>query len=318
MDIKQLRYFLGILEAKSITRAAEVLNMAQPAIGMQLRKLEEELGVELVVRHSRGIVPTEAGERLRTHAENILEGLAVARQDILDIGTEYRGRVTVGMTMTVLHLLFAPIIREFRQKYPAVSLICSEGVSERLSKSLVADELDIVFTYSPPTDPDFVAEALAIESQCLAVPIGHPLAGKSGVTLREALACELVVTSPFTLQRIRIDETARMYGIPLRVVCEVNSIPALREFVYNGLGCAISPYGAMISDVEDGHIAMLPIKEGDLCRTLHIACSKKRRNSIVFDAIYREVQPIVDGIIAAGKAGWTAPPKAGRLQSRPR
>lgn len=316
MDIKQLRYFLGILEAKSITRAAEVLHMAQPAIGMQLRKLEEELGVKLVVRHSRGIVPTEAGERLRAHAENILEGLAVARQDILDIGTEHRGRITVGMTMTALHLLFAPIIRKFQQKYPAVSLICSEGVSDRLSKSLVTDELDIVFTYSPPTDPEFVAEALAVESQCLAVPIAHPLARASGVTLREALACELVVTSPFTLQRIRIEEAARMYGAPLRIACEVNSVPAIREFVYNGLGCAISPYGAMISDVEDGRIAMLPIKEDDLCRTLYVACSKMRRNSIVFDAVFREVRPIVDGIIEAGKVGWTAPSKGARTRTR--
>lgn len=80
MDIRQLRYFLGVVHAKSTTGAAESLHVAQPAIGMQLRKLEDELGVKLLVRHSRGVVPTGAGEQLRKHATEILESLGAACQ----------------------------------------------------------------------------------------------------------------------------------------------------------------------------------------------------------------------------------------------
>lgn len=309
MDIRQLRYFLGVLEAKSITRAAASLHVAQPAIGMQLRNLEEELGVKLLIRHSRGVEPTEAGKRLKKHAEELIGKLALARQDVLEVGTEPRGQIALGMTTNLVHVLFAPIIRASRRKYPAIALNCIEAVSELLSESLVAGKLDVALTYGPPTDPGFVSEALAVETLYLAVPIDHPLATAPAVTHRQALECELIVTSRISLQRTQIEEAADKYGTNLLIGCEVGSVLMIKEFVRSGLGCSISAYGVMLSDVEAGLVAMLPISDVELNRTLYFSCAKRRRNSKVLKAIYREIQTVVDEIIAAQKIGWAAPPK---------
>lgn len=83
MNTRQMRYFLGVLDARSFTRASEVLNVAQPAIGMQIRKLEDELGVQLLVRHSRGVRPTDAGEFLARHSVVILAEVERVRQTIM-------------------------------------------------------------------------------------------------------------------------------------------------------------------------------------------------------------------------------------------
>lgn len=308
MDIKQLRYFLGVLEAKSITRAAEVLHIAQPAIGMQLRKLEEELGVKLLVRHSRGVVATEAGERLKMHAKSILRNLDVARQDVTEIDTEPRGQLSLGMTTNGMQLIFASIIRACMQKYPAISLNCTEGISERLSESLVAGRLDLALTYSPPIDSGFVVEPLALESLYLAVPAGHPLATASDITFREALKCDLIATAGFSLLATWREQIAVEYHITPRIICEVGSVSMIKELVRRGVGCSITPRGAMLPEAEENHIVTLPITDSTLTRTLYMACSKKRRNAKVLETVYGEIRSAIDERIAAGTAGWKVPP----------
>ena len=114
MDIKQLRYFMGVLEAKSITKAAEQLYVAQPALGLQIRKLEEELGVELFVRHSRGVTATEAGILLSQHARVLLRQFARARQELLDFAKSPHGRVAIGLTPTGDAVLVAELAARCR------------------------------------------------------------------------------------------------------------------------------------------------------------------------------------------------------------
>lgn len=86
MNIKQMRYFLGILEAGSFSKAAESLGVAQPALGLQVQKMENELGVSLLVRHSRGVIPTEAGDVLAKHAVDIVAEAERIRRDIMKMG----------------------------------------------------------------------------------------------------------------------------------------------------------------------------------------------------------------------------------------
>ena len=97
MGIRQFRYFVAVAEAKSFTKAAVTLRVAQPAIGMQIRKLEERLGVKLLIRHSRGVEMTEAGAVLATRALSLLQTFDDLCQEVADVGGEPRGRVVLGM-----------------------------------------------------------------------------------------------------------------------------------------------------------------------------------------------------------------------------
>lgn len=307
MDVKQLRYFLGVLEAGSITSASEILHVAQPAIGMQIRKLEEELGVKLLERHSRGVVATEAGERLKAHADYILKNLDEARRDVVAAEGDPRGKIALGMTTTIVHLVLARVMRSCLRKYPAIALKCSEGVSETLSESLTVGRLDMALTYRPPADPGFIAEALAIESLYLAVPIEHPLAEAQSVTYLEALQCDLIPTIGFSLLSTWREELAAEHGIMPRIVCEAGSVNIIRELVRDGIGCAITPVGAMLADVENKDIAVVPIVDSKFTRTLYLACSRTKYDTTLFKPICEEIRAVVNERIEAGKVGWTAP-----------
>jgi len=105
MDVRQLRYFVEVVEAKSFTRAAERVHVAQPALGFQVRKLEDELGVTLLHRHSRGVDPTEAGRALLRHAHAVLRQIELARQELMDLSGPPRGAIALGITPTASALL---------------------------------------------------------------------------------------------------------------------------------------------------------------------------------------------------------------------
>jgi len=122
MDVRQLRYFTEIVEAKSFTRAADRVRVAQPALGLQIRKLEEELGVSLLHRHSRGVEPTEAGIVLLGHANAILKQIEQAQRDVTDLSGPPRGAVVLGITPTASALLATRLIRTCQALYPGVSL----------------------------------------------------------------------------------------------------------------------------------------------------------------------------------------------------
>ena len=100
MDVRQLRYFVEVVQAKSFTKAAERVRVAQPALGFQVRKLEEELGSKLLVRHSRGVRTTEAGDALLKHAHAILRQIELAKQEVIDLAGPPRGPLALGVTPT--------------------------------------------------------------------------------------------------------------------------------------------------------------------------------------------------------------------------
>lgn len=313
MDIKQLRYFLCVLEAKSVTKAAEVLHVAQPAVGMQIRNLEEELGVKLLVRHSRGVTPTEAGTELAKHAESLLRDFERARQDVMNIGGEPRGRVSVGMTEAVMHALAADLLKACRRKFPAVLLDFSEGMSDRLSEWITEDRLDVALTYHPPDDSGLVREILAIESLCFAVPAKHAVAGVSEITLREALKYDLILTSQMSFFRVQVEQAANMASLALNIVCEADSPAMIKEFVRSGMGCSVVPFSGVRPEVENGSIFAPRIVDPEVQRTLYLSYTKKRENSKVLRAVCGEIRNIVRELIEFGDIRWTAPSGKGSV-----
>src|SRR5690348_13499350 len=122
MDLRQLKYFVRVVELKSFTKAAEQLHIAQPSLGLQIRKLEDELETKLLERHSRGIEPTEAGLLLFQEANELLERAARTKQRILDMKGPPRGKVVLGMTPTVNALLSAELVRACHSELPQVAL----------------------------------------------------------------------------------------------------------------------------------------------------------------------------------------------------
>ncbi|MGB7885666.1 MAG: LysR family transcriptional regulator, partial [Xanthobacteraceae bacterium] len=132
MDFRQLKYFTMVAEAKSFTRAAELLRLAQPALSNQMLKLEEELQEQLFIRHSRGIELTGAGRRLLSHARTILHQVDVAMEDVRGARDEPEGLVRVGMPRSMGEILAVKLLQEAQRRAPAMSVRIVEHFSESL------------------------------------------------------------------------------------------------------------------------------------------------------------------------------------------
>src|SRR5690348_8818169 len=127
MDLRQLRYFLVVAEERSVTRAAARLHLTQPPLSAQLARLEQELGVELFVRHRRGVDLTEAGRELFAHATRLLSGVDAATDSVRRLGEGRAGRLTVAFVSATAPSVLAPLLRGYHARNPDVVLEFLEG-----------------------------------------------------------------------------------------------------------------------------------------------------------------------------------------------
>ncbi len=307
MDIRQLRYFLGVLDAKSLTKAADTLHVAQPALGLQIRKLEEELGVQLLIRHSRGVTPTDAGSLLAGHAARLVRDFEHVRQDLLDFAREPRGRVLLGLTTSLSLVLAARLIERCKKKVPGVSLSLTDGMSERLMEWVDADSLDVALTYNLGKQTDLRAEPLAEETLHFITRAEGSDRSKGDITLAEALTHDMIFPTRPHLVRVKVEEQARRHGLTPRIFCEVDSVIAIRELVGRGLGCSILPYGAVDSEVRAGRMRARNIVDPELPRTLYLAYSARRPVTKAIEAVCDEIRDLVETLVASGSLGWRPP-----------
>ncbi|MFQ6016963.1 MAG: LysR family transcriptional regulator [Kiloniellaceae bacterium] len=304
MDFKNLRYFLGVFDAKSITKAAEQLSVAQPALGLQIRKLEEELGVELFYRHSRGVTPTEAGALLAKHARGLLLQFERAKQDLIDFGGKPHGRIAVGMTTTTGLVLAAELAERSREAYPEVTLTMSEGLSERLMEWVDSGQIDIALTYNPDAVTGLICEPLVTEALYFVQAGGGSPADEEPVALTEVLKHRLLLPSRPHLLRLLVDDAAKKSGAQPEIVFEVDSVAVLKELVQRGLGSTVLPYGAVLPAVEAGSLRARRIDEPRLDRTLYMAYSNKHPASKAFVTISRLITDVVLDLAESGVARW--------------
>lgn len=306
MTLRQLHYFLRILELKSFSKAAANLHIAQPALGLQIRKLEEELGVPLLNRHSRGVTPTEAGLILRDHAQTVLRQVERAKLALVDFAGPPRGKVAVGVTPTVNMMLAASLVSRCREEFPKVGLSLVEGMSETLMEWVENDRLDMAFSYNADAARGLVCEPLLAEDLLL---IG---AAKDERRLKKALPFIEVAKLPLILPTTRhglrqiIDEAADKRGIDLNIVMEIDSVHASKELVERGLGYTVLPMGAVFHEIEEGRLMARAINTPQLARKMYLAYSAKRPSSKGALAVRQVMRDVVGAGLAAGHWAWRA------------
>ena len=152
MDLRQLRYFLGIVEAGSFSKAAQRLHVAQPALSQHVRNMELDLGVELLFRTPQGVTVTEAGETLLRHARAVLAQVAVAREEVIARQAEPEGEVRFGLPGTISERICVPLILEARRRFPKVKLRIAEAMSGFVLDWLREGKIDLGVLYRTVSD----------------------------------------------------------------------------------------------------------------------------------------------------------------------
>lgn len=171
MDLRQLRYFITIVEAGFISKAADRLRVAQPALSQHVRNMEQDLGVELLFRSPQGVKATEAGETLLRHARHILGQMDAAREEIRRGQFEPEGEVRLGMPGTVSKLLCVPLVTEARRLYPKIKLRVAEAMSGFVLDWLREGKIDVGVLYRSVSDRSFAVRPVLSEALCVLGPV---------------------------------------------------------------------------------------------------------------------------------------------------
>ena len=261
MNIKHLKFFLQVAEIGSLTQAAAVLCIAQPALSRQIQQLEDELAVTLFRRSERGVTLTEAGRLLQARAKPLLMNFDNLRQEMRDAFNEPSGSVVLAMPPSLFDLLTMPTVREYRRTHPNVFLRLYEGISAVLNASAMvqsgAADLAIVTNLEPLAALEnlpFVTEPL-----CLIGPVEAQLDRRDSVDLETVSDLSLVLTSRPNTLRLLLETALATAGLPLDVTMEANSSAALLGAVEAGVGYTVLPFSGGYKRQLDGRVSIAPI-----------------------------------------------------------
>lgn len=272
MHLIQLRYFLKVAELRSFTKAAEALHIAQPAVTRQIQQLEEELGVQLLLRHSKGAEPTEAGLRLRAGAEAMLRLATETRAQVLASASDVVGDLRVGFPPSVGATVIASAAARFHTTYPAVRLRLGEQYSNALRDALLDDELDLAIITNPIDHPQLDLQHLYVES--LWVIYGPRLNSAfqgSEISLAQLANYPLIQLRHGNNISELIDSHARAQQLQFKVSVEAESLPVIKALLKAGSAVHVSPYTAYEQELRAGELA------GKQLEGLHVTRCLARR-----------------------------------------
>jgi DNA-binding transcriptional LysR family regulator len=296
MEVHQLTYFESVSRHLHFTRAAEELNVAQPSVSQQIRKLETELGAPLFHRMKRHVALTEAGKTFLPHARAVLQRLEEARLEVQELSGLRKGTLAVGATPSVGTHLLPRALAAFSRRHPGITLGFREAGSRTLLGLLEAGELDLAVVIQPIRHPALETLPLLEEELLLAVPRQHQLAGIAG---RRRVALAQLRHEPFVLLRegaydLR-DQTlaaCRRAGFEPTVALDGGEMDSMLRFVAAGIGVAILP-AMVLADLElDGPQSTVAVRrlKPRLTRALVIA----RRRDRYFSAAAREFTSVLE------------------------
>jgi len=244
MDTRRLYSFVRVVDAGSITRAADLLHIAQPALSQQMTALESLFGQQLLSRSKQGVEPTEAGRVLYRHARVILRQLEQAQADVEVVGRELAGGVSVGLApYSTVNALAFPLLSAVRARYPRVLLHINENFGGVLSEALMTGRMDMALLYEsgPIRGVDF--ERLVTEELVVVAPDGIELPARAddAVTMADLADVPLLLPGPtHTIRRV-VDQAFSQAASAANVVGEVESVPLMARAVRGGLGATVLP-----------------------------------------------------------------------------
>lgn len=315
MDIRELRSFIHVARAGSFSRAASELYIAQPALSRQIAKLEEEIGVPLLTRYGRGVRLTAAGARLLERAEMITHMVNETGEQVRASADEEGGHLAVGLPPTIGALIGADLIKDFRARWPRVTLHLREGLSSSLQEWVLDKRVDLAVVYNQPLLDAFDVSPLFSEPMILIGPAGAP-ERKRSYHIRDLADVPLILPGLPHSNRRLVEQAAIQHGIRLRVEIEVDSVALTKQLVKAGLGYSILTHVAIKDEVSRREVVAYNIERPSIRSTVAITTLRENRPSRLVDAWSTMLREKLQSLIASeawkNDVVWAEGPEASR------
>jgi len=293
MKLRQLVCFCKVVEAGSFSAAAELLNMAQPALGTQIRQLEECLGTPLFVRHPRGVTPTLAGELLHGEAKAILAHVDRVTKQIRHQAAEVRSQLRLGFCPSVIKVVGPNVLIETARALPDVTVSIVEERSSVLLSAFANGKLDVAFINNVKEDTAISRTALLVEDLLFVrKPSDEPL--PESISLANALEHELTLGGANSVLRRILETEAERLSLNLKIAYEFDSLASIKELVAGGKTASIMSYGIVADDIKAGRLAGQRIVSPGLSRTLYMVRPREDDDFTNHPAIQAFTQNILD------------------------
>ncbi len=298
LETRRLHYFIQIAELGSLTRAAGMLRIAQPALSRQMRLLEEELGVTLFTRTPRGMQLTQDGEYLRGCVAAPLRELELGLQGMRSRPSAAEAHLVIGMPPGLAEALAERVATGMALRFPAIRFRLVEGPTGSLEDWLGRGLVDFAVLEESPRDDRLSQQRIAVLPMgLLGPPQSAGLALESAVTLADVLGLPLILPSHHMGIRGEIEDAAkRLHGRP-DVRFEADAARLIRDLVLRGIGYAILPEAYARPDLREGRLRFWPIVDPSLNLQIFLA---SRRTSHTAGRQAREVEEAITGFVVAG------------------
>ncbi|MEU1463092.1 LysR family transcriptional regulator [Streptomyces sp. NPDC005727] len=259
MELRQLEYLVAVAEEASFTKAAARVFVTQPCVSAQIRRLERELGHDLLDRGGRTVQLTGVGAAVLPHARAVLAGIDGVRDAVESVSGVVQGPVTLGSVASSLSMRLPELVADFSEQHPAVEISLSEGSTEQLVDAVRAGRIDVA-VIGVGSDSPAGLETLVIADELLigAVSHDHPLAQRTGITVDEVECHPLMCLPGGSALRAASDAAWAAAGVKPRVAFEASDPRVLAQLAARGVGMAILPERFVLSRPDELHPVAIP------------------------------------------------------------
>jgi len=283
LTLRQLKVFESVSRHLNYTRAAEELHLTQPAVSMQVKQLEESLGVALFEHLGKRIHLTEAGQEVLTYARSINQQLDELETELNRIKGLSGGKLRISVATTANYFI-PTLLGTFSRRYPDVTVTLDVTNRESLLQQLSENTVDLVIMGQPPSEADVEAVAFMDNPLVVVAPPEHPLAGKKRISLTRLQEETFLVREPGSGTRIAMERFFNERGIHLKTGMEVGSNEAIKQSVQAGLGLGLLSRATIEQELALKRLVVLDIADLPIMRHWYVVHRKGKRLSATADA----------------------------------
>lgn len=302
MELRQLKYFVAIIESGSFSRAAIACHVVQSALSQQIAALESELGAQLLVRSSQGVTPTAAGQLFYRHAQHVLRQIDDAQAVVRQVQGKPSGRVSIGLPTSTAATLSLPLLEACLSLYPGIRLHLVEGLSRQMHQALNTGKTDMVIQFSGQPQHGLHARRLLTEELfVICANRENAPAGEVGtISLDQLREMRLLLPERGNGLRDLVEEKLAAVGVAVTPVAEIGSLTTLIEAADRGIGATLLPWGAFHRQLRAGTLRACRIESLPLKRGLMLCLSESLPLTEAAQALHGLVISVVSNLVQQG------------------